>query len=128
MRNSCVILVLLFQGCGPVVGYESLEADAKQYCGDLAVCEELPDPADYAARCANGVLDDGEVARDEGEACARALEALVHCFADLSCEAHKEWRAHYAEDDQSVAYPCADQTDEFLDECEKTWFTENIKR
>ena len=128
MPRSWVILVLLCQSCGPAVVYESLEADAERYCLVLAVCEEIPSPADYAARCANDVVDHGDVALDEGNACARSLEVLVHCFADMSCQDHKDWRALYANDMQSITYPCDEQTDDFLADCEKAWFAVNIRR
>lgn len=129
-RPSHILVVALLwgHGCGPEVGYQTLAADAERYCANLVVCEELPDPDDYADGCENEILDNSEVALDEGTACARAFEALVHCFVDLSCDEYRDWIGHHANGDPSVAYPCDDPTVEFLDECARTWFAPTVHR
>lgn len=110
------------------VSYDSLYSDVEGFCASLVACEDLPEPMQYAAKCENEFLDDGEIARDESRACAKSFEFLVHCIAGLSCDEYRNWGANYSnEDSASTSYPCEQPTDEFLESCDRTWFSVNVR-
>lgn len=112
--------------CGPEIHYETVEEDAVRLCKRRSTCEQVPDPSGRTERCVNAILDESEIALEEGPSCADSFSSLLTCLSLLSCEQFStEWSSNYSIHDNPVHYPCKSEVLDLFRHCDRAWYALN---